>query len=159
MKHRTLIFGTALLLVGLGAAAQDVPYQTGNWDSERFGNHRAVVRVDRAAEAVVATIPWRRRDFEPEKKAVLVVDATTGLRIKNVQAAVVTREKGEIVFQPATVPGDYWIYFLPYRQAGRTNYPQSEYLSPEITADPAMAFADREEILADHKGDRDPVDR
>jgi hypothetical protein len=136
MKHRRLIFGTAGLLVVLGAAAQDVPYQIGNWDSERYGNHRAVVRVENAAEAVVAAIPWRRRDFEPEKKAVLVIDAATGLRMNNVQAASVTREKGVILFRPATVPGDYWIYYLPYRQAGRTNYPQSEYLPPENTADP-----------------------
>ena len=137
MKHRTLIFGNGLapragsarrpktFLIKRATGTANISATTGP-SSGSTG----------PAEAVVATIPWRRRDFEPEKKAVLVVDAATGLRIKNVRAAVVTREKGEIVFQPATVPGDYWIYYLPYRQAGRTNYPQSEYLSPEITADP-----------------------
>jgi len=135
MKKRWII-PAAGLAMGLSALAQDIPYRTGTWDTEKFGNHRAVVRVEKPAEAVVASIPWRRRDLEPEKKAVLVVDAASGLRVRNVRAAAVTREKGEIVFQPATVPGEYWIYYLPYRQAGRTNYPQSEYLAPEKTADP-----------------------
>ncbi|MBN1939464.1 MAG: hypothetical protein JW843_07750 [Candidatus Aminicenantes bacterium] len=136
MRKCATLIEAAWLLASLGLAAQDVPYQTGDWDNERFGNHRAVVRVEKPAEAVSASIPWRRRDAEPEKKAVLVFDAATGLRVQNVLAANVTRERGDIVFQPATAPGDYWVYYLPYRQAGRTNYPQSEYLAPEHTADP-----------------------
>ncbi|MHB8053860.1 MAG: glycoside hydrolase domain-containing protein [Candidatus Aminicenantales bacterium] len=136
MKKRALLPAMGLILMSAFAGARDIPYQTASWDSEQFGNHRAVIRIEKPAEAVVARIPWRRRDSEPEKKGVIVVDATTGLRIRNVRAAVVTREKGEIIFQPATVPGDYWIYYLPYRQAGRPNYPQSEYLAPENTADP-----------------------
>jgi len=140
MNNRALTFSAIwLLAAGLSAAALtagDIPYRVGSWDGDKTGNHRAVVRVEKAAEAVVASIPWRRRDFEPEKKAILVFDAATGVRVRNVRAAVITREKGEVAFQPATVPGDYWIYYLPYRQAGRTNYPQSEYLPPEETADP-----------------------
>jgi len=137
MKKRALLPAMGLILMSVFAGDRDIPYQTASWDSGQFGNHRAVIRVEKPADAVVARIPWRRRDSAPEKKAVLVVDASTGLRIRNVRAAVVTREKGEIVFQPATVPGDYWIYYLPYRTTGRTNYPQTEYLTPEETADPA----------------------
>ncbi len=136
MHKRTLILAAGGCLLSLLLPAQDIPYQTGSWESERYGNHRAVVRVERKAEAVVAVIPWRRRDVGPENKAVLVVDASSGLRVRNVRPAFITREKGEIVFQPATVPGEYWIYYLPYRPAGRANYPQSEYLPPETTADP-----------------------
>ena len=128
-----LIFGLSVL----GGSAQDVPYQTAFWDGDQFGNHRAVVRVESPGEAVRVRIPWRRRDLEPEKKAVLVVDASTGNRIRNVWSAVVTREKGEIVFQPETAPGDYWVYYLPYRLAGRSNYPNVKYLPPEAPADAA----------------------
>jgi hypothetical protein len=128
-----LIFG----LSALGGSGQDVPYQTASWDGDQFGNHRAVVRVEAPGEAVRVRIPWRRRDLEPEQKAVLVLDASTGKRIRNVWAAVVTREKGEIVFQPETVPGDYWVYYLPYRLAGRSNYPNVKYLPPEAPADAA----------------------
>ena len=115
--------------------AQDVRYGLGNWDPESgLGNHRAIVRVpalsspqpaapakgagrsrDVVASAkpavVQVRIPWRRRDLVPEKKAVIVVDAATGERVRNVLPLAVTREFGFLLFEPKTVPGDYFVYY------------------------------------------------
>jgi hypothetical protein len=90
---------------------------------------------------VRAVIPWRRRDLDPEKKNVILVDAATGRRITNVVPLVVNREFGDIVFEPATVPGDYYVYFMPYKSEGRKNYPNVRYDPPQATADPAWLAA------------------
>ncbi|MDH4196409.1 MAG: DUF6067 family protein, partial [Candidatus Aminicenantes bacterium] len=152
--------GVLLLRGGLSSPEGSAKYGLGSWDSESgLGNHRAVVRVElppppppakgkgkktapKAApvvkpSAVRAHIPWRRRDLEPEKKGLIVIDAASGNRVANVHAAAVTREYGDIVFEPATVPGDYYIYYLPYKSEGRKNYPNVKYIPPETTAEAA----------------------
>ena len=123
------------------SAVSDIPYTTGEWDADSLGNHRAVVRVearDKGSEsipdAVRVRIPWRRRDLEPEKKNIIVIDATTGTRIENLARVNVNREYGDIVFQPVTVPGDYFVYYMPWVSSGRSNYPTVDYLEPEETA-------------------------
>jgi len=130
--------GGMLLAAGIIPAAlgRDIPYRTGSWDGRAYGNHRAVVRVEAAAEAVLARIPWRRRDADPEKKAVLVFDAAASSRIRNVLLRTINREFGEIVFEPAAGPGDYHVYYMPYRLTGSRNYPNARYLEPEETAEP-----------------------
>ena len=74
-------------------------YGIADWD-RKLGNHRAVVRVDEARDAVCAHLPWRRRDAHPEAKHVMVVDAQTGKVVTNTVVATCNREYGEIVFQP-----------------------------------------------------------
>ena len=113
-----------------------VKYGVGHW-SESLGLHRAVVRVTRQADALGVHIPWRRRDLEPEKKRILVVDASTGEQLKNVLPVDIQREYGDLVFQPATVPGDYYIYYMPFKvQEGYGGY-SGDYLPPESTAEAA----------------------
>ena len=80
-------------------------------------------------------IRWRRPDRAPETKDVVIVDAATGLRVANVARIAVTRESGTLAFQPATVPGDYFVYYLPFQMTGRTNYPTVEYPKPVDWAD------------------------
>ncbi len=132
------LLGMAAAIFISPASAQDVKYGTGNWEPESgLGNHRAVVRVSVFPEdgsAVLARVPWRRRDPSPETKAVIVVDAATGETISNSLALSVTRESGDIVFEPRTVPGDYYLYYLPYRSEGRRNYPNVKYTPPSRTA-------------------------
>ncbi|MEA1949998.1 MAG: DUF6067 family protein, partial [Planctomycetota bacterium] len=71
-------------------------------------------------------------------KVVLVYDLTTGEKIKNVISCNVTREYGDVVFQPKTVPGRYAIYYMPYRQPGKTSGTwNGSYLPARVTADPA----------------------
>jgi len=125
------------------------PRSVGAWAALAYGHHRAVVHVDAQAEAVVAEVPWRRPDAKPEEKDVIVVDAATGLRVADVARLEVTRERGVIAFRPVTVPGDYYLYYLPFHMTGRSNYPKVEYPRPVDWADAAwharqMTFANNE---------------
>ena len=126
-----------LLCFGL-SYAQEKPnsslYGTGNWDADSLGNHRVVVSVNQPTDAVLAKMEWRRRDFDPEKKNIIVVDAKTGERITNVCRFAIDREKGEIAFQPQTVPGEYYIYYLKNVMSGSRYYPTVTYPAFEETA-------------------------
>ena len=126
-----------LALVAAAAQAQDVPFTVSRsgWDAEQFGNHRAVVSVMEPGNAAHATVPWRRRDANPETKLVLIVDATTGHRVLNVRRGEITRERGEFDFEPTSGPGRYFVYYLPFKSSGRSNYPNVTYLPPDSTAD------------------------
>ena len=126
----------ALLLVPT-LAAQDVPHSVGTWDPDSAGNQRAVVRVHGAADAVWVRVPWRRRDADPGRKDVFVVDARTGARVKNVARIEVNREFGDIVFQPTGGAGDYYVYYLRYVGNYRSPYPRLTYAPPQPTADSA----------------------
>src|SRR4030042_2313084 len=124
-------------LVMPGDSGEGMKYGVGSWDPESgLGNHRAIVRVEASPPAKAAptkrrvkkpaevtavsrpgaarlTIPWRRRDLEPDKKNILVLDAATGERITNVLPLMVTRESGDILFEPKTGPGDHFVFFRP----------------------------------------------
>ena len=126
-----------LTVFSLAVFLQEIPHRTGQWDRRVWGNHRVVVRVESKADAVRVRVPWRRRDAEPDKKGLLVAAAATSSRVLNVVARAVNRESGEIVFEPTEGPGDYHIYYMPYRLTGSRNYPNARYLEPEDTADPA----------------------
>ena len=139
-----------------------VAYGVGSWDPESgLGNHRVVVRVEapeapapakpdkasrKLTKAIGPALPpaarvridWRRRDFEPEKKNVVVVDATTGERVLKVLPVRMDREEAEFLFEPRTVPGDYYFYYLPYKSEGRKNYPSVKYDPPEWSTDPGL---------------------
>jgi len=146
-----------------GGRAGDVRYGVGAWDPDSgLGNHRAVVHVAAPAapgpakpataaasrrpalepalpRAALVRIAWRRRDAEPEKKNVIVIDAATGERVAKVLPVRIGREEAEFLFVPPTVPGDYDFYYLPYKSEGRKNYPNVKYDPPEWSADPALA--------------------
>ncbi len=82
------------------AFTQDIPYKTGSWNGDELGNQRALIRVESAADAVWVHIPWRRRDAGPEKKSVILLDAKTRTRIKNIVTVDINREYGDLIFQP-----------------------------------------------------------
>ncbi|MGM9760303.1 MAG: glycoside hydrolase domain-containing protein [Parabacteroides sp.] len=132
-----LLFWLCLLVIA-PLTAQEKPqaewYGTGTWDADSLGNHRIVVAVDKPADAVLATLNWRRRDLHPEQCGVIVVDATTGQRITNVVRLYADRERGEIAFQPQTVPGNYYIYYLKSVSTGSRYYPTVHYPDMEATA-------------------------
>ena len=109
-------------------------YGTGTWNSDSLGNHRVLIKVTEKADAVVGHVPWRRRDRDPEQKGIYVFEASTGKRIFNVVWVNLNREFGDVVFQPETVPGNYYVYYLLYRAKG-VNYPKGYYLPPQQTAD------------------------
>lgn len=110
-------------------------YSVANWWADDKGNHRAVVEVQQSAPAVWVHIPWRRRDLEPERKAVYVFDVATNERVNNVVPLHVGSEYGDIAFQPTSGPGVYHVYYLPY-SFPPTRYGQEDpYLPPKDTAD------------------------
>ncbi len=113
---------------------QDIPYGTGKWDEKKYGNHRAVCRVDEENGAVFVRIPWRRRDFNPDNKEVMVADSATDKRVMNVFRGDINREYGEVVFEPISGPGRYSIYYMVNHMEGRSNYPTVIYPEPEQTA-------------------------
>ena len=117
-------------------------YGFGDWDRS-LGNHRAVIRVAQAGVAVVAWLPWRRRDAFPQVKHVMIVDAQSGKTVENSVVATCNREYGEVVFEPASGAGLYYAYYLiPTRDRHRWIWPRSSfpvtmYEPPRTTASPA----------------------
>lgn len=128
---KQLLFTLFCLFAYSSLQAQAVPtdelYGVGIWNADSLGNHRVIVSVDKPADAVLATIDWRRRDLNPEAKNLIVVDAATGERITNVCRFTIDREQGEVVFQPQTVPGEYYIYYLKNVMSGSPYYPTVNY--------------------------------
>ncbi|HTP12669.1 MAG TPA: glycoside hydrolase domain-containing protein [Bacteroidota bacterium] len=145
MKRDTILFSSILvLLLATVAASQEgrdsyfpgpADYGTGTWNSDSLGNHRVIIKVTQKSDAVVAHIPWRRRDEEPEKKGIYIFDAFSGKRIANAIWTNVNREFGDVVFQPSTIPSEYYVYYLLYRAKPAGNYPHGFYLPPQQTAD------------------------
>ncbi len=115
--------------------SEPVAYGTGTWMADSLGNHRAVVRVDDSADAVWAAIQWRRSDFHPELKNIIVVDATTQKRIANVCPVRVDREAGDVVFQPVSGEGEYYVYYFPTIMSGWQYMPDVQYQEPQRSAD------------------------
>lgn len=135
---KQLLFTLFCLFAYSSLQAQAVPtdelYGVGIWNADSLGNHRVIVSVDKPADAVLATIDWRRRDLNPEAKNLIVVDAATGERITNVCRFTIDRERGEVVFQPQTVPGEYYIYYLKNVMSGSPYFPTVNYPAFENTA-------------------------
>jgi hypothetical protein len=121
-----------MLTVACEAAGQDIPYRIGAWDADSLGNHRVVLRVEskQVRDAVWAHITWRRRDLQPEQKKFIIVDAATGKEVKNVLRIEVNREFVDLVFQPETMPGTYYLYLLPFVGTKKSNYPKITYPQP-----------------------------
>ena len=113
----------AALLAGTSTVwAQDVPFTVANtpWDTETLGNHRAVVFVETAGPVARVVVPWRRRDSAPERQEVIVTDAA-GKRVLNVTRGPITRESGELWFEPVSGAGTYFVYYRPFVVTGRSN--------------------------------------
>ena len=141
---------------GVEKCRQDVRYGVADWKRDDLGSHRVIVHVPEAARtgsggrtrsgapsyngrAIWAHIPWRRRDENPETKAIKIIDAKTGQPVKNFVVINCKREYGDIVFAPPTIPGDYEIYYLPYIPFVRAPWYwglTDPYLTPFQEADP-----------------------
>ena len=62
----------------------------------------------------------------------------------------VTRELGFLLFEPKTVPGDYFVYFMPYKSEGRKELSQRQrHDLPEVTEDPSWLDVARAGLLRD----------
>ncbi len=125
-----------LLLFTAAATAQQIQYSNGNdgWNADSLGNHRAVVMFNGEGTVAKTVIEWRRRDIDPQNKRIIVQDAQTQQRVLNVKLANIKRESGDIYFQPTSGKGSYYVYYMPYKNEGRSNYPKGRYLRPDTTA-------------------------
>lgn len=127
-------------LLAFGSAssvnAQEIKYSSCEncWNADSLGNHRAVVEVKGTGRVAKVNIPWRRRDYSPKDKNIIVTDRQ-GKRIRNVTRGAINREFGEIYFEPAAGAGEYYCYYLPYQSKGRSNYPVIVYPPFVETAD------------------------
>lgn len=104
------------------------------------GNHRILLRVAQPAPYVRLRVKWRRRDYNPENTALLLLYQETDEAVRNVLPVHITREEGEIVFE-APRAGEYALYYLPYRQKSENWwFPIVDYSRSNMTPpDPAWA--------------------
>jgi hypothetical protein len=134
MKKELLLF--ILLFTGFSAFSQNISRSNCDncWNPDSLGNHRVVVEFNDSGNIAKAFVEWRRRDFHPELKRIIVEDAKSHRKVLNVKAGSINRESGEIYFEPVSGKGIYYIYYMPYQNEGRSNYPKGVYLKPENTA-------------------------
>ncbi|QNK01884.1 glycoside hydrolase domain-containing protein [Dyella telluris] len=140
MVHRSKAWIVAGMLLGAactGHAQALVTQQPLRWNADALGNHRYLVRVDAPATAVRVVIPWRRRDAHPENVAIIIT-APDGSVVSNVRRGTIDQASGELVFKAAQA-GTYAVYYQPYVNKGRSNYPTVTYAEPKDTADAAWA--------------------
>ncbi|WP_233164752.1 glycoside hydrolase domain-containing protein [Pedobacter sp. ASV28] len=127
---KTLPFLVLLFICGsLITKAQEVTYTSSKsgWDANQFGNQRVLVHFNGIAKVAKVYIEWRRSDPNPEEKAIIVQDAKTGKKIENILPLSLNKERGIICFEPTSGPGTYFIYYQPYKNEGRSNYPKGVY--------------------------------
>ena len=117
------------LFITFCVQAQVLKYTNGNnsWNADSLGNHRAVVIFNGKGDAAHVKLDWRRRDKHPELKRI-IVSAEDGKQVELVGYKNITRESGEVFFNAPA--GKYFIYYMPYKNEGSSNYPKGIYLKP-----------------------------
>ena len=98
-----------------------------SWNADSLGNHRAVVSYNGPGAVAHVNINWRRRDQHPEFKRI-IVQTSNGELVAEVGYDKLTRESGDIYF--SAKPGIYYVYYMPYKSEGTSNYPKGAYLKP-----------------------------
>ncbi|TCV97469.1 hypothetical protein EC912_101481 [Luteibacter rhizovicinus] len=142
---RNAAIGLAATFASIMATGSDVNPPEQRWNAAVYGNHRYLVSVAKAADAVRVTLPWRRRDAHPESVETIVV-GPDGKRVEHVWRQEITQASGTLVFAAAKA-GTYAVYYQPYDQDGRSNYPTVKYRKPdEVDAAWQAAVAKRTHI-------------
>ncbi|WP_316831285.1 glycoside hydrolase domain-containing protein [Pedobacter aquatilis] len=125
------LFLICIVFSALYVNAQTLKYTNGNnaWNADSLGNQRVVVQYSGSGNVAHVKVNWRRRDDHPELKGFIIHDANR----KNVTVLGTenfNRESADIYFK-ANTKGKYFIYYLPYKNEGRSNYPKGVYLNAE----------------------------
>lgn len=97
-----------------------------------LGNHRALLRVNKPANAIRLQITWRLHGQEPGKKRLLIINGNNGDTIQNVYQVAVSNERCDIVFGPVATPGVYYLYYLPFKPDLDAGYYQYGYLPSKL---------------------------
>ena len=126
----------AFILTGFSSFSQTIPRTICNdcWNPDSLGNHRAVIDFNGKGKIAKVIIAWRRRDDHPDQKRIIIEDVKTHQKVLNVKTFGIDREFAEIAFEPVSGNGIYYVYYMPYKNEGRSNYPKGIYLKPENTA-------------------------
>jgi len=129
MKFRLFLLITVFFQLSVNA--QVLKYTNGNnsWNPDSLGNHRVVVTFKGTGKVAHVKIDWRRRDEHPELKKIIIQDAT-GKAVSILGVENFSRESADIYFE-ATSKGKYFIYYVPYKNEGRSNYPKGVYLKAD----------------------------
>ena len=137
MNMRPYVIFLLLTFSCLESFSQDLRYSVCEncWSPDSLGNHRAVMDVMSAGKVARAVIPWRRRDYLPDGKNLLVTDRVGNI-ISNVMRISIHREEADIIFEPRAGAGQYYLYFMKYWTKGRSNYPVVTFPPYKDTADP-----------------------
>ena len=132
LSQKILFICTLLIIISeLTSAQNNISYGTGQWNYEGLGNHRAVIYVEKPSGAVKVFVPWRRLDNVDDKNLILV-DALTNKEVKNIYCTQKNKDFGEIVFQPVSGEGKYYLYYMPGKTTGNWWFPDATYESPLI---------------------------
>ena len=134
MKKYFILF--FINLITCFAFAQEVKYTNSDngWNADSLGNHRVVLVFTGTGNIARTAIEWRRRDVDPWDKRIIIEDAKTHKKVENVRTGIVNDEKAELWFEPTSGKGIYYVYYMPSKNEGRSNYPKGIYLTAENTA-------------------------
>jgi hypothetical protein len=102
------------------------------WNSDQLGNHRILVYFNGKGKIAKTIVNWRRSDLNPTQKGIIIQDSISGNPINNFWIVQQNREQATICFEPTQGAGNYYIYYLPYKNEGRSNYPKGVYLKPTL---------------------------
>jgi hypothetical protein len=141
LNHYTLAGSGSSPVVSTNTGVLPYAVASSPWAIDQRGDQRAVVSVTQSVSAIRVDLPWRRRDSNPQNKNIVVVDATTGAVVANRTVISSTRETGTIVFQPQTVPGDYYIYYLPFAGDVNAGFYAGGFVAYQSTASSAWLSA------------------
>lgn len=121
-----------LILVSAASNAQQLQYSNvpKPWPAG-FGDHRAILQIDKPAKVVRLRITWRLHDQQPDQKRFLIINAETDDTVKNVYGINVNNEQCDIAFGPVTKAGKYYFYYMPFKPDPDAGYYRYDYLSPE----------------------------
>lgn len=113
-KFEILLFLLFLLVTGFVKGQSVVKYEIADkpWE-ENLGNHRTVIEVSEASNAVHLDYLWRRHDKKIANKEFVFINRNTGERVENIHRVKISNEKCELVFGPVE-KGIYDFYYLPY---------------------------------------------
>ena len=142
MKCKKVVLLPVLMLSALSTAF-GAGYRYGSPDTpweESLGNHRAVVKVNRAAPAARLTYHWRRHGEGVADHRFLLVSASGGDTVRNVLRKRVDGEVCDIVFGPVEA-GTYYFYYLPFTVNPNCGYCYDTYLGPEEAPAPEWKAA------------------
>ncbi len=133
---KTILFCNILLQNTNAQQSSQYAYKVAEkpWN-ESFGNHRAVLEITNPAEVIALDFQWRRPDANVAHKYFLIVNATTGDTIKNIERIEVSNEKCHLLFGPVKKKGTYYFYYLPYTVQHGYGFYQKGYLPQEKAPD------------------------